>query len=50
MQSNSFNSKPKESNMSNEKPYRCSGCGTPLGKYEEKCSKCERINPNYILK
>ncbi|MHA1668797.1 MAG: hypothetical protein ACTSUR_09075 [Candidatus Heimdallarchaeaceae archaeon] len=33
-----------------EKPYLCTGCNTPLGKYDEKCPKCERTNPHYILR
>lgn len=32
-----------------KKKFKCSGCGTSLGKYDEKCSNCERLNPNYIL-
>ena len=31
-----------------EKPYRCSGCGTPLSKYDEYCPNCERKNPHSI--
>ena len=33
-----------------EKPFVCTGCKTPLGKYDEKCPHCERLNPNYVLR
>lgn len=33
-----------------EKPFKCSGCSTPLDRYDEKCPNCERLNPNYFLK
>lgn len=37
-----------QSDNSEEKPYRCSGCGTPLSKYDEYCPNCERKNPHSI--
>ena len=33
-----------------EKPFKCSGCKTPLDKFEERCPNCERLNPNYYLR
>ena len=33
-----------------EKKFKCSGCGTPMSKYDEKCPNCERFNPDYIYR
>ena len=33
-----------------DKPFQCSGCKTALGKYDEKCPNCERLNPHYCLR
>ena len=41
---------PQSKDTEDEKPFSCSGCGKPLGKLDEYCSNCERINPNYILR
>ena len=41
---------PQLEDEKEEKPFRCSGCGTPLGKLDETCPNCERTNPNYILR
>ena len=40
---------PKYNDKEEEKPFKCSGCGTPLDKTDEICPNCERINPHYIL-
>ncbi|MBY9000285.1 MAG: hypothetical protein KGD64_05180 [Candidatus Heimdallarchaeota archaeon] len=40
----------EEKAKNEEKPFTCTGCGFPLGKYDEKCPNCERLNPNYILR
>ncbi|OLS33116.1 MAG: hypothetical protein HeimAB125_01870 [Candidatus Heimdallarchaeota archaeon AB_125] len=31
------------------KPFKCTGCETPLGKYDETCPHCERKNPKYLV-
>ncbi len=33
-----------------KKIFKCSGCGTSMSKYDEKCSNCERSNPDYIYR
>ena len=40
---------PKSKSEKEDKPFKCSGCGTPLSKFDETCPNCERINPHYIL-
>ena len=39
-----------ENKEEEEKLFSCSGCGTPLGKMDETCPNCERINPDYIYR
>ncbi|MCE7742114.1 MAG: hypothetical protein GOP50_06615 [Candidatus Heimdallarchaeota archaeon] len=41
---------PKNEEEEEEKLFRCSGCGTPLGRLDETCPHCERINPHYLLR
>ena len=43
-------SQEKEESNNDEKPFNCTGCGSSLGKYDEKCPNCERLNPNYVLR
>jgi hypothetical protein len=38
-----------EKNKKEEKPFNCTGCETPLGKYDETCPNCERKNPKYLI-
>ncbi|MHA1200759.1 MAG: hypothetical protein ACTSQF_15675 [Candidatus Heimdallarchaeaceae archaeon] len=40
---------PQSKDAEEEKPFRCSGCGTPMSKLDELCPNCERTNPHYIL-
>ena len=49
MPKDSLPSNKKEISKKEEKQFKCSGCGTPLGKFDERCPNCERLNPNYIL-
>ncbi|MCG3258635.1 MAG: hypothetical protein H7644_02730 [Candidatus Heimdallarchaeota archaeon] len=42
------NSEKKETREENEKPFKCTGCETPLSKNDEYCPNCERINPKYL--
>ncbi len=49
MPKDSLPSRKNEFSKKDEKQFRCSGCGALLGKYDEKCPNCERLNPNYIL-
>ena len=32
-----------------KKQFKCTGCETPLGKYDEYCPNCERKNPKYLV-
>jgi len=41
--------RPKEEKR-NEETYYCTGCGTKLTKYDERCPNCERKNPHYIYR
>ena len=50
MPEDSSTSRKDEISRKNEKQFKCSGCGTSLGKYDEKCPNCERLNPNYALR
>ena len=36
-------------NKKEEKPFKCTGCETQLGKYDETCPNCERKNPKYLV-
>lgn len=45
-----FNTDDSKNYKEEDKPYKCTGCKTPLGKYDEKCPYCERLNPNYVLR
>ena len=40
----------KEASENDDKPFNCTGCGFPMGKFDEKCTNCERLNPNYVLR
>ena len=50
----SFTDKKNESegkySSNHEEVYYCTGCGTKLTKYDERCPNCERKNPHYIYK
>jgi len=50
MSEDSLLSRKNDSLRKDEKQFKCSGCGTLLGKYDEKCPNCERLNPNYVLR
>ena len=46
---NDHNSDKKRKNEEDKKPYKCTGCGTPLSIYDETCPNCERRNPKYLV-
>jgi len=50
MEHNKEESTEKKESKNDEKPFNCTGCGSPLGKYDESCTNCERLNPNYVLR
>ncbi len=50
MEHNKESSTEKKESKNDEKPFVCTGCGCPLGKYDETCINCERLNPNYVLR
>ncbi|MCK5409852.1 MAG: hypothetical protein KAJ30_06265 [Candidatus Heimdallarchaeota archaeon] len=50
MEYNKESSTEKKESKNYEKQFNCTGCGSPLGKYDETCINCERINPNYVLR
>lgn len=39
-----------DQNKKKEIDFKCSGCGSPMSKYDEKCPNCERFNPDYIYR
>ena len=50
MEYNRESSKKKKESKNGDKLFNCTGCGSPLGKYDEHCPNCERLNPNYVLR
>jgi rubrerythrin len=50
MENNKEASTEKKESNNNETPFNCTGCGSPLGKFDENCPNCERLNPNYVLR
>lgn len=50
MEPNKESSTENKESKNDEKLFNCTGCGSPLDKYDESCPNCERLNPNYVLR
>ena len=50
MQNDGSSYNKNNQNKKGKRKFKCSGCGLPMSKYDEKCPNCERLNPDYIYR